>query len=280
MQYVMLRLFLTERDIGPLLAPMGDVPTESRQEYLLRVFGQDFSFSGHGISYHYAYIGSIDSYVLGRIGRQRLEQEAKGPETGLEETYERRWHAANILIDTSGHTDGQKIAFQNLGEVGNPTAIADRLIEGINAREQRSKWHIYVNPLTETQEFWGVVEEFKGNITELNLTFVAPNILGGTDKTRDALRKLRDTTHMEETSVRLKNRDGALNPDTDDVREELDYISEGGGRVDMKSRQRTIYTSEERVKTEDLSDEETFAVSEENKKKWPKLLQRLFKRKL
>lgn len=279
MRYWFYRISLTKRQIGRIIEESADFEPESKQEFLINAFRANRKFAGKGFSYHYAFVDQLDQYVFARIGRQRIENAADGPESGFEEKREPVWHAANIVIDTSGSPHGQKVAMEKSSDVGSPSAIIRSLITQINESRIRSAWTAHVNPITESTEFWQAVEINRGKITELELKFVAPNILGGTDKTRQALRKLRDESNMEETQLKLKNRDGKLEPDTPDIREELDYIAEGGGEVKLKSGKKTLYSSGDQEPTAvDAEEALDKAINNEEKSFLRKLADFLFKR--
>lgn len=279
MRYWFYRISLTKREVGRIIEESGDFEPESKQQFLMNALRENREFAGKGFSYHYAFVDRVDEFIFGRIGRQRIENAADGPESGFEEKRERVWHAANIVIDTSGSADGQKVAMEKNSDVGSPTAIIKNLIHQINQDAIRSAWTAHVNPITESTEFWQAVEENRGKITELELKFIAPNILGGTDKTRQALRKLRDEANMEETQFKLKNRDGNLEPDTPEVREELDYIAEGGGEVKLKSGKSILYSSGDQDPTSvDIDENLDKAIKSEEKSFLKTLADFLFRR--
>ena len=276
MHYSMLRFFLTEREIPTLLHAMGVEKGHTRREYLKEIFSKDIRFLGRTVPYSYVYIGETNSVILGRIGRIKAEVINDGPETGFADTTADFWHAANFLIDIDGSSDGQKIAFENSNDVGAPISIMQYLVDYINNKNIDAKWHIDVNTITETKEFWSVVEAYKGRLTELDLTYVAPNIFGGTDETTKALKKLNEKNNVQTTTVKLKNNEGALNPDSEDIHEGIDYIAKGRGKVKMKAGKDTIYDSEEKAVHKEVSKENQFSILEEAKTKWANLIKDIF----
>ena len=141
------------------------------------------------ITFSYVFIGAEEPFLFGRIGRQIREVTSTGPDEKLAEQQEQVWQAANITIDTSGDPDGQKLAFQKWSRIGSPAAISESLINHINHTNPDKGWLISVRAITESKEFWDAAKQSKGRITHLEFTFVAPNIFGGADKTRAALRR-------------------------------------------------------------------------------------------
>ena len=278
MRYSLLRLLLVQRDTSPLVLQSGyRYPGHSREEYLKEVFGKTFEFNYRQSRYTYAFIGQEGLVLLGRIGRLKSEKIDQGPETGFAETSSPRWHAANFLLNTVNSPDGQKIAFEEIQTVGSPLAVTKGLIENINSIGADAKWEIIVNPITEEQDFWQMVDKYEGKITEMEFSFVAPNLFGGRDKTTKLLKTWNEENRMQTASLSLHNKTGALNPKSENVREGIDLIASGGGSAKLKTGKQTVYDSEAKVKKESISDEENFPISKDTKSRWRNLIGILFR---
>lgn len=241
MRYFILRLFLTKRDIPPILEAANYVPEQPRQEYLETVFERNINFIGSGVKFTYVYLGREGNIIFGKIGRKITEVVNRGPETKFAETKQMIHQASNVLIDISSEETGQKIALQYKNQVGKPLNIAKYLVDHINLVEQDVRWNISVNAVTETQKFWDVVNEYKSYITELDVVLIAPNILNGADKVQEDLRRIYKENGVQETTVKMVNREGKLNPDSKNIRETIDYVGQGGGSAKLKSGKKTIY---------------------------------------
>lgn len=276
MQYAMLRLFLTTREIGRLLEEAKDYIDQPRADYLESCLSEKIEFSSTRSQYVYAFVGIEGSVILARVGRLKSSRDTKGPETGFAEELTTGWHAANVLIDISGGNDGQKVAFQNVPEVGNPLTIVQNLTNAINQKNIRAQWHIDVNTITDENEFWAIVQKNQGNITTLTMTFLAPNMFRSREETSRNLKELHKENGVQETQVRLTNRDRQLNPDSERIRENIDYVKKGGGSYLMKSGQKTLYNSEASPVHETIEEEELkFVIQESNVPLWKKLIKRL-----
>jgi len=84
---------------------------------------------------------------------------------------------------------------------------------------------------------------------------------------------------VQETQVRLVNREKQLNPDSERIRENIEYVKKGGGSYLMKSGQKTLYNSQERPVQESIEDHELiFVIQESNSSLWEKLIKRLFRK--
>lgn len=273
MQYQYFRLFLTERDQRQIFEHPID-----RHQYLIEALGVErIDFEGRGAKYSYVHIGTFDDVVISRIGREKTEIKNDGPETGFEETAKDEWHAVNVFIDTSGSPDGQKMVVGLSPQVGAPKAITQYFIERLNEINPGSKWRIIVNPIIDQHDFWDVAKKYKGRLTRLDLRFVSPNIFGGKDATAKALRKLHDENSVQTTEVRLSNNDGALNPDSNTVRESLEYIEKGGGKVRLRAGNKTIYDSKDSPQRKDIPTEEDLPVRKDEQSTWKGFIKALFK---
>ena len=277
MRYSFLRLLLVEREMPSMLTEMKKGHVEdSREEYLKKNFAEEFQFEARRSPYRYVYIGQEGSVLLGRVGREKLETVNLPPERAFDETDQARWHVANFLLDVSHHEDGQKIAFEGIHKLGNPLTIVRGMAERINSKNPEARWETTANTITEAQEFWDAVDEHKGKITEMELSFVAPNLLGGHEKLKESLKTLHEENNMQTTDIKLRNSEGKLEPDSTNVRESLIFIGEGGGNARLKVGRKTIYNSKERAKKELVKDEENFPLVEKTKSRWSSLIEKLF----
>lgn len=243
--YNYIRYFLSEKSKLPILeAAEYEADSRSRHEFLKQELSKNFNFNHSGVNFDYVFIAQEQQFILARIGRPKTEIKLKGPETGFTESKENSWHAVNFIMDISNHNEGQKIALENDSDVGIPLSITKSLASYLN-KNIDSNWDITANPITDNSTFWNAAKENRGKITELQLTFVAPNILGGKDKTTEALRTWRDELNMQETQVNFKNADGTIEVDNQSVRDGIDVISKGGGSSKLKSGKKVIYSSQE-----------------------------------
>ncbi len=252
MQYWMMRLFLSDRWAGTIFALTGKKPEVSREQYLKKVFSSEIRFVHRTQTYVFTpFPPASDKILCGVIAREHTVTIAKPPEENYQRLDVSDWDTANVFIDISGESDGQKVAVQDMPSIGRPLPVFRSLADHINNKTVESDWFVAVNTITSPQDFWDVVQEYQGRITELDLVFVAPNIWNGHSETETALKSLDKQYGVKETEIKLKNPDGRLNPGTQDgkgaVLTALSYIRRGGGRWRMKSGKRTVYNSEDHV---------------------------------
>lgn len=239
-----MRLFLTSRHVG-LFSDLP--PSETREQYLRRILGTDIAFQHRKRPYVYkAFNVGVTEYVMGVVGKEHTISVGSSPTESFARKPVADWQTANVFVDPSGDADGQKVAMQDVRVVGQPLNVFRSLADHINQVNQRADWTISVNAITHEQEFWSAVARYRGRITELDLNFVAPNIWGGTTETENALKKLHMQNNAQEVEVRLKNPDKQLNPDSETIRQSVEYITKGGGSLVLKGddRRATLYNSE------------------------------------
>jgi hypothetical protein len=241
MRYSMMQLLLASRHEGTLLAA---IPArQSRQDYIKDVFSKEIRFEHYGRAFVFEPFASpVDDKIVGVLGKEDAVTVAGPPEQKFAAHDVSNWDTANVLIDTSGASEGQKAAMQ--GKVGSPPAIFRTLVDHINTTNASSSdWLIEVNPITTSEEFWTAAERYRGHISEIDLTFAVPNIWGAESETEKALREFKEKNNAQEVEVKIKNRDGKINPDSERVRESVDYIAKGGGVSQIKDESQAVVFS-------------------------------------
>lgn len=253
----MMRLFLTSRAEGTLFDAIP--PQTSREEFLRMVFGADHNFRYWQKNYFYKAFPqkSVDNFALGVIAHEHNVTISGPPQEEFAHKDVPDWDTANVFVDVSDHSDGQKLACQSVRGIGEPVGVLRRLVDEINSRYATSDWHASINPITDQDDFWKIAERNKGNIGELDLTFVTPNIWRGQSETEKALRALQQENNAQEVEVRLRNDDKKLNPDSENVRQSIDYIAKGGGSVVLREDgQKKLYDSDSNVTVTPVDDDE------------------------
>ncbi|MDQ2106632.1 hypothetical protein [Azospirillum isscasi] len=255
MKYQFLRLFLTRDEVGLFSGERLPPPVLGRSDYLADKMSQEVKFSARRQVFTYLPFGIIDGFSVGLIGRQRERVENLPPSSGFAPTVHRFWRVSNVFVDLEDHPDGQKVAIQHNGEVGSPMALVRGLADALNHKREFGDWLISTNSLSDGNEFWRVVHANRGKITEATFTYLSPNIFRSKRTIDIAMHRVHADTNTEEMSLRLRNRDGALNLETKRIETSYDYISEGGGRAVVKRGKKTVYDSEKRILTKTVDDD-------------------------
>ena len=243
MRYTLLQLLLANRNDGTLF---DQIPSrETRQQYIQRIFGSEIAFEHYQGTYVYRPFQSPDPiFLVGVVAREHPVIIGGGPEEQFVHKEIPSWETANVFINSISDADGQKVAMQYT--VGQPLAIFKSLVEQINSANQNADWLFEVNAISSKEDFWTVAEEYKGRIREIDFDFAVPNIWGAQSATEKALREFKEKNNAQEVDVKIKNRDGKLNPDSERLREAVEYTAKGGGVSRLRDDSDTIIFSSDR----------------------------------
>lgn len=265
MRYVYLRLFLTHVEQPELLVRAGDLPARpERDEFLQDVFNRRWRFNHRGDDLIYVPVNRDETdarrFTYGRIGKQVRSVENAGPDEEFEELERTGWRASNVIVNTQSDTEGQKVAIEDRGDVGKPLAIFNSLVSHVNEWSEDFGWFLSVNQMIEQKSFWEVVERYKGEITRAEFNYITPNVLGIRSEINKRLREYRSKENAQAVSVVLSEPKGDLQLHTDEVKDALEYTSEGGGSVKLKSGRDVIFDSEDNQKAKSFETDDAAAM--------------------
>src|SRR5260370_5154203 len=273
-RYHLMQLFLARRDEGTLF---GTTPArQSRQKCIQEIFAREIQFEHFKQPYVFEPFESPQSdKIVGVIGKERSVTVAGPPAEKFAHHEVSNWETANVLIDSSGGGDGQKIAMQTT--IGQPIAIFRSLVDHVNNMHVVLEWLVVVNAITTREQFWTAAERYRGHIAEIDLAFEVPNIWDGQSETEKALRELKEKNNAQEVEVKIKNKDGQLIPDSQRIRDSVEYITRGGGKAQLRDEtQATIYTSDSEENAVSVPVEPDAAVQDADVRLLQYLIGRLF----
>jgi hypothetical protein len=228
----------------PLLEAMAETPPVGRQDYLLTVFGRRIDLTYRKKPVVYVPVERIDGALIGRVGRPAIDHPAGPPESGFAPTEVPIHIAVNLFLDTAGDPDGQKLALQANPRVGSPRHIVEAIVQHINDQDADAPWQIDVHPITDSESFWNAVKRHDAEITSLQLTFSATNVLGIFDNVTGEVDAAKKENNAASMTVSLDNGDG-IKVDTPSIRKAINYISQGGGfAIIRKGRKKLFDTTE------------------------------------
>lgn len=220
-----------------------------REEWLRDVFSREVPFIHRKNSYVFVPDGEVEqsTYIVGRIGRPTISVENEPPEGDLHETTREIWRAAITIIDPADHSDGQKAAVQVEANVGKPIGVFASLASALNQRLPPEPFLMEVHGITDSQTFWQYVSENAGSITNITFEVAAPNMFRSVDDFSQEMRELRDTEKVKSARIELNNPDG-LNPNTQRVRDAVNYTVKGGGAIKARARGKKPYNSRNKTR--------------------------------
>jgi hypothetical protein len=238
MQFDLIRLVLVSRAQTSLfeLLSAGGEPL-NREAWLRQVFSAEITFQHRQHEFHFVpEAGTTGPFIAGRIGRQIRTIENEPPEKGFGETIREPWQASIVIIDPSNHPDGQKLAFENKSQIGNPLSIIKSLVTSINSLRD----HLYIieaNSIIDADTFWDFESQNRGKIIAITFELIAPNMFGIRDDLTKELTEFRDNEKARKIKISLFNEDG-LKLDDNRVRETVKYAVEGGGEIKARTKNR------------------------------------------
>lgn len=273
MNYYYNRMFLLETDI----AHSGSRIT--RNAFLKQVFDNRIDFEVNESKYVYIKIDDIElngkKYIVGRIGKANNELISKPPEEEFAESSQINWKATNIVIDINSDPNGQFLVIQSAEKMAFPLTIAKSMTKLINDQNERFGWIIETNAVSEEGDFWKIANQYKGNISSVEFTFVTPNIFQLKNTLNEELTEAREMNNAEKLKASMSNSQNKLDIEQDNIRQGVDYISRGGGDAKIFSHGKIVYNSENLQKRVAVKSNEP--ITKANKSFHERLIKTLFK---
>ncbi len=240
-----LRLSLSVPPLGPLASDEERVePKISREAFLRKLFSSRFDFFHRGKLFSYAPSPSNkpeDVLFAGFIGKQVEEAVQSGPESLFAVTKNKNWKASFVAVDV--RPEEQVIAFEKRHDVGSSQSIFESLFDAYIREQKSTVWHVDVEYVQRTEEFWHAAKKFQGSITELLFEFHPPNGLRGFESFKKLDRVAKQQTNGESSTYAVRNKGGAINPKGEFVESAAEYATEGAGSIKLKAGRKTIYDS-------------------------------------
>ena len=214
----------------------------TREQCLRFVFDQRFSFIHRSNEFHYVPNESSE-VIIGKVGREKLIEENTPPSEGLADLERMAWHASVIVIDPSDNEDGQKLAMQWIDSVGKPNSVLKSMIGAINEIHPNLKYSFELDQIVDVSNFWEFVRQNSGKITQITFDVPVPNMFGSQENWDQDLRDARDKQRAKRVKVTYTNDDGQLDPETDRIREAVDYTDRSSGKIAARAKGKASFNS-------------------------------------
>lgn len=213
------------------------------------------SYERRGTSLAYRFYAKKDDYIIGRVGRKSKIKRYLSPEKNFKIQDEENWPLCDVVFYLSSDREkGQKIAFEyKVGVFSSPNEQLKYLAEKINEELMTYGYVLSINPVTEEQEFWKIINENKGKVEKLSFTFNAPNLFGLTNNLNEDLKNAAKEYNINKTTIELENSNGQLLvPESSElVKQGVEYVAKGGGQysIKLKGRGRRVLESSNKTVT-------------------------------
>jgi hypothetical protein len=197
---------------------------EDRTQFLDRAFEKEFKFTHRGQKLLYRPTGRHELLVGAVIGRENPET-IREEETDFVPYSVEDWDFSNVVLDLE---QSAQIAYvQSNRVVGRPFSIFKSICSHLN-RRSLEHWDIVPHTMPSSEEFMSVAHQHKGRIVEIEFVFAVPNIIYTiSDELNKALTTWRDEANAQEVVTAIRNAEGQINPDNDEIREGARAVSEG-----------------------------------------------------
>ncbi|HEV8666927.1 MAG TPA: hypothetical protein VN665_03760 [Candidatus Paceibacterota bacterium] len=216
-------------------------------------------YESRKVKHAFVLISEKDNYFIFKLGKRASLKRHLPPDQKFEETVEETWPYCAIIINTNPESGaGQKIAFELKSNVfSNSSDELKHLEDELNTLLFVSGYALSINPVTEKQEFWKIVENNEEHIERLTLTFNSPNLFGLKNSLNQDLKDLQAEYSSTKVTLELENPDGKLVvPKNDLTTQGIDYIAQGGGEYSLKikGKMKKVIKSKSNIKTKTFED--------------------------
>jgi hypothetical protein len=231
---------LIERDQPSFLEP-----SRTRERWLRDKFGQRFTFQHHGKQFFWVPQDLSDEFIVGVVEREKKQTERTPPEDGAKEIVGRFWTGSMVIIDPLNRDDGQRVAFEERSNVGQPKAILASLVAHLNLDEAH-QYTLLFKSLFRGDSFRRFAEKHGGRLEYVSFRFTVPNmIFGAGGKVKEGLKRIGTDTDATEVEFKVESDEG-VKADSETVKEGLAYGEEGNARVTAKALSGEYWSSTKR----------------------------------
>lgn len=218
-----------------------------REEWIRRAFGKTFQFRHMGTDFHWVPRPDAEPFVVGTVERIKYRQQHKGPEEGAAEFIGHEWQGSLIIIDPRYMPDGQKVAFEQDRDVGQPHAVLASIAAHFNALS--NQYTVHVKPLFDSETFRRFAGRHGNVMRYITFDFVVPNMFFGARLgVKRGLERVGADTDAEGVKVTLDSSKG-VKTDSKNVEDALTYAEQGNATVTAKALTGEKYSSTSRRKT-------------------------------
>ena len=255
--YEILRISLNDRDRGPTALADDALPVPTKSEYLREVFGSRRAFE-YGI-FKYTYVpimnepDKFDGFIFGVLGRDEKHIVEGTSSIDFKEVIHLWGKSEMIAVNVNELTKGEtsKPIYQTIfceqGKLGVNNsklirALLSRAKEEIprsdKTRSWSNLWNDTVLPLTRRQYFWEFLNRNLSRVKTLEFYLAEPNGPDLNDLLKDFVKDLSVTSNANTVLLAIEADEGGINPASPELKELVEYASEGTGHVVARGKKR------------------------------------------
>lgn len=223
----------------PLPAPS---PPLSRADYLRRAFEDRRKFIHKGKPFAFQPTPSTESgFVAGFFSREAPLHGRDGPDHGYVEKVVENWELAFIVQNVE--VGDQRAAAEYNHRVGSPLPIVESFMKSLPPSEGFHGYTVYVLPLVSEDDYWDVVKQNTGRITEADFTLIPPNAFEAKKELAILIQAVNVRSNSEESRHAFLNKDGNLDVRAEQLAGMAEVAMEGAGGATLKAGKKVIYSS-------------------------------------
>lgn len=168
------------------------------------------------------------------FAKELLETIGEKTDEGIHDTLINNYKKCNVLIQTQN----QWMLIEKNSDISNGIEAQKNLIANVISKLLESKNLCFeLGIMTEKNNFWKYVSTNKNCLTDIDITLSSPNFLGGIKSVSEFLHKTKDIYNNTSVDIHLKNEEGHLIIDPENVflQDVVHYTSSGCGKWKIKT---------------------------------------------
>lgn len=252
MNFQYFRFFLSPVQ-GNLLSQLDNSRINSIQE----VFKTDFDGKYRGMSYTVRFINQYDDIFHLKIAKHTSIKRNKSPEENFETELMEHWPYINMLVSPLKEINndyGQIIAIEHKSSIlDNPTTLLRDWADSKNVKLQEYGYALSINPITQKESFWNIVNKYKNQIEEVTFEYAMPNLFNTNDTLEEELKNANKDFNASKATISFSNKAGFLNLSENNtlLKQSAEYVDNGGGNFKIKRKgEKKCIISAQKIKSQ------------------------------
>jgi hypothetical protein len=182
-----------------------------------------------------------DNYVAGHFSRERPVQVHGGPEEDFPERVAENWELAFAILNVT--TGDQRAAIEVNRNVGDAVGLMSSFMGTLPQAEGFHGYTVYVLPLFNEEDYWQVVEDNEGRLTEAEFVLIPPNAFEAKKELANLVQAVNEQSRSERSRHTFLNKEGNLNAKNDQLAGLADTAINGAGEATLRSGRKVIFSS-------------------------------------
>ncbi len=186
-------------------------------------------------------IDHYDNYYYGKFAKRRTQKLSKKEGHHIRDTSQTEYPYSYFVCDTEKNI----FCIEKKSSVYKNPENVIRILSAMVTEKIRAEEYVCIfEAVTQKRAFWNTIKDAK-KIYYLQLTLNSPNLLNSNKKAREAVKALQDKFNNTTTKVELKNEEGNLKIEENEItNDHVEYAEEAGGNWVVKFDGRIVKSSD------------------------------------